>query len=260
LERSPTFRGKVGLRDAIDRKAVRPNEIRAEIEAQINAFAALNGGKLPNFVDGHQHIHIVPGVCETFADVLSGLGIRQTRLPTDASVRHCRWMTAQQMQFYSTVVAQCAHAQTCFSQRGIEFFDCFTGITTMGEHMTAAQLQQNIVNAFATSKPRTTSQNPAVCLRTYLPECKHAQLVSGNCLPSGSQSKDPNRKEFRNDTVTCELMVHPGYRSREMENGGCGEGADDFSMSSDREHELKVLCGSDMMQFYKNYSIRLVSS
>ena len=127
--------------------------------------------------------------------------------------------------------------------------------------MTAAQLQQNIVNAFASSKPRGISQNPVV-LRTN-PESKQAQIatqiVDIHCLPVGSQN-DPKRKEFGEDTVTCELMVHPGYRSRDMENGGCGEGADDFSMSSDREHELKVLCGPEMKQFYKSYNIRLVSS
>ncbi|AWB23360.1 ChbG/HpnK family deacetylase [Methylobacterium currus] len=40
---------------------LRPAEIRPEIERQLDAFVAAMG-RLPDFVDGHQHVHVLPGV------------------------------------------------------------------------------------------------------------------------------------------------------------------------------------------------------
>lgn len=60
-----------------------------------------------------------------------------------------------------------------------------------------------------------------------------------------------------NQTVTCELMSHPGFACQG--DGGCGEGPDDFSQSSDREYEKSVLESEDMAQFYKKNGIMLMS-
>ena len=43
--------------------------VRAEVDDQIDRFAALFG-RLPDFVDGHQHVHILPGIREALFDVL----------------------------------------------------------------------------------------------------------------------------------------------------------------------------------------------
>ena len=40
--------------------------------------------------------------------------------------------------------------------------------------------------------------------------------------------------------VNIELMVHPGYKSLK-DQGGCGAGPDDFSLSADRELEMNFL-------------------
>uniref|UniRef100_A0A3P8WMB3 Carbohydrate deacetylase n=1 Tax=Cynoglossus semilaevis TaxID=244447 RepID=A0A3P8WMB3_CYNSE len=40
--------------------------------------------------------------------------------------------------------------------------------------------------------------------------------------------------------ATTGLVVHPGYSSHPQQ-GGCGEGPDDFSQSADRQHELSML-------------------
>lgn len=40
---------------------------------------------------------------------------------------------------------------------------------------------------------------------------------------------------------SCEVMTHPGYRCL-PDNGGCGQGPDEFSLSSERDGERETLC------------------
>uniref|UniRef100_A0A8C6NXE5 Carbohydrate deacetylase n=1 Tax=Nothobranchius furzeri TaxID=105023 RepID=A0A8C6NXE5_NOTFU len=56
--------------------------------------------------------------------------------------------------------------------------------------------------------------------------------------------------------VTAELMVHPGYPSYTQE-GGCGGGPDDFSQSSDREHELGMLTEPSVQELYRRERVQL---
>ena len=63
------------------------------------------------------------------------------------------------------------------------------------------------------------------------------------------------KKDF---CTVCELMVHPGYKSI-MGCGGCGEGPDLFSCSSDREHELTTLESSGLKEFLKSNNISVCS-
>jgi chitin disaccharide deacetylase len=46
--------------------------IRAEIEAQLDAFGEATG-RAPDFVDGHQHVHHLPGVRESLLDIVGAL-------------------------------------------------------------------------------------------------------------------------------------------------------------------------------------------
>ncbi len=50
-----------------------------------------------------------------------------------------------------------------------------------------------------------------------------------------------------NASSTFEFMTHPGYCTSPG-HGGCGNGADDFSQSKDREHEMDFLRGSAWKQ------------
>lgn len=45
-------------------------EIAAELEAQLSAFEDAMG-RMPDFIDGHQHVHALPGVRNVFAEVLT---------------------------------------------------------------------------------------------------------------------------------------------------------------------------------------------
>jgi predicted glycoside hydrolase/deacetylase ChbG (UPF0249 family) len=49
--------------------------LAAEIEAQYTGFVAAFG-RPPDFIDGHQHVHLLPGIAETLALTLRSAGIR----------------------------------------------------------------------------------------------------------------------------------------------------------------------------------------
>ena len=70
----------------------------------------------------------------------------------------------------------------------------------------------------------------------------------------------PNQQNgiFGSEPTSCELMVHPGYRSI-MGCGGCGEGPDLFACSEDREHELVTLKSPRLKEYQTTNSIRLCS-
>lgn len=55
-------------RRALRRQAVRA-EIAAEVERQLDAFERAMG-RAPDFVDGHQHVHVLPGVRRAVLDAL----------------------------------------------------------------------------------------------------------------------------------------------------------------------------------------------
>ncbi len=50
-------------------------EVRPEIERQLDAFAGAMG-RLPDFVDGHQHVHVLPGVRGALLAALAARGWR----------------------------------------------------------------------------------------------------------------------------------------------------------------------------------------
>ena len=60
--------------------------------------------------------------------------------------------------------------------------------------------------------------------------------------------------------ITCELMVHPGYKCQGL--GGCGgvSGPDDFACSDEREHELAILNSDKLKEFYLRQHFKLYST
>ena len=65
-----------------------PAELRAEIERQLDAFEAAFGAP-PAFVDGHQHVHVLPAIRPALLGALKARGLAGKlwlRDPTDAVV------------------------------------------------------------------------------------------------------------------------------------------------------------------------------
>lgn len=56
--------------------------------------------------------------------------------------------------------------------------------------------------------------------------------------------------------LSAELMVHPGYPSNPQE-GGCGQGPDDFSQSAERQHELDVLTQPAVRTLFGQQGVQL---
>jgi predicted glycoside hydrolase/deacetylase ChbG (UPF0249 family) len=77
---------KQSLMRRLDRKA-----LRAEIEAQINAFAAAFG-QPPDYIDGHQHVHLFPQVRDELLAAMKALA-------PGAWVRQCGRVTPLSQRF-----------------------------------------------------------------------------------------------------------------------------------------------------------------
>lgn len=101
----------------------------------------------------------------------------------------------------------------------------YLGLTTMGQNMSHSSLQKAIKQALAAGlSARRSRSGPG----------------------------------FQQSVVTAELMVHPGYPSYPQE-GGCGEGPDDFSQSAERHHELSVLTHPSVLDLYYQEKVQLCS-
>ncbi|XP_038618959.1 carbohydrate deacetylase isoform X2 [Tachyglossus aculeatus] len=110
--------GKLGLRRALGRGLLHQAEVELELEAQLASFRALLG-RDPAHVDGHQHVHVLPGVCQVFAQVLARHGIPFTRVPTEPGLARCDWLDPPLLDFYEGVGADARAAAGEFAKHGI---------------------------------------------------------------------------------------------------------------------------------------------
>jgi len=65
-------------------RAALRDAIRTELRNQLDRLDA--AGVRASYLDGHHHIHIVPGLIAAVADILAERGIREVRLPYDPSL------------------------------------------------------------------------------------------------------------------------------------------------------------------------------
>uniref|UniRef100_H3AXC0 Carbohydrate deacetylase n=1 Tax=Latimeria chalumnae TaxID=7897 RepID=H3AXC0_LATCH len=235
LNKEGFFHGKMGFRTALRRGLIKMSEVERELRAQVKLFSELTG-HLPLHMDGHQHVHVLPEVCHVFARVLSEYKIKYTRVPIEPGLRDCSWLEKHLKDFYLDVEQDSLSSLEVFARRGIRWPDVYIGLTTMGKNMSVSNIQTAIEHAILSARTNQNSANkPCRWLSPTL-----------NC---GSR---------QDATLIVELMVHPGYPSMPQE-GGCGEGPDDFSQSSDRLHELLTLKDPELLTFYKKRNIELCS-
>jgi predicted glycoside hydrolase/deacetylase ChbG (UPF0249 family) len=71
------------IRPGADRKAHR-DHVRAELQSQLETLK--HCGVQVQYLDGHHHIHLVPGLMDAVADIILKAGIKRVRLPYDPSL------------------------------------------------------------------------------------------------------------------------------------------------------------------------------
>ena len=80
------------------------NEISGDIckesIAQIERFKDLTG-EYPLHVDGHQHVHIFPGLPDLLAPILHNYGVLSVRIP-DEDVTNYDWLSPERKQRYDS--------------------------------------------------------------------------------------------------------------------------------------------------------------
>ncbi|XP_028991050.1 carbohydrate deacetylase [Betta splendens] len=216
------FHGKMGFRKALERGQLSMKQVELELRMQVKLFRELTG-HLPCHMDGHQHVHVLPEVREVFAQVLSDFRIPFTRVPVEPGLHSCTWLPAHLQRFYLQVEKDAQDSIPVFSRHGIRWPDVYLGLTTMGQNMSIHNLERAVGQALAAGPSGTTNSS-----------------ASGSSQP----------------VVKAELMVHPGYPSHPQE-GGCGEGPDDFSQSAERQHELSVLRDPSLLDLYSQERVQL---
>lgn len=127
-------------------------QVEVELRAQVKHFCELTG-HLPSHMDGHQHVHVLPGnnnglwfvwitpvvctvqfnmysnsvglVClfaevrEVFARVLSDFGIPYTRVPVEPGLHSCHFLPPNLREFYLHVEKDALQSVEVFHRHGI---------------------------------------------------------------------------------------------------------------------------------------------
>ena len=78
-----------------------------------------NVGLLPTHIDGHQHVHVLPQVCESLTAIMNSNGIRWTRMPLELDFDRSVWMEESQNMFYRSVIEDAQNAKSAFTESGI---------------------------------------------------------------------------------------------------------------------------------------------
>ncbi|XP_053725975.1 carbohydrate deacetylase [Synchiropus splendidus] len=151
------FHGKAGFRQQLEKQQLSMEQVEVELRAQVQRFTELTG-HLPQHMDGHQHVHILPEVRGVFAQVLSDLKIPYTRVPVEPGLHSCSWLPAHLRRFYTQVEKDALESIPVFSRCGIRWPDVYLGLTTMGQNMSVANLQRALGHALATDKPVVTAE------------------------------------------------------------------------------------------------------
>jgi predicted glycoside hydrolase/deacetylase ChbG (UPF0249 family) len=223
------------------------DEVKVEVEAQISRFLEISNGHLPNHWDGHQHLHVRGDIGLAIHSVFSKLMLFRTRMPlyfTDASnynisnplllpLNNEGKVDSARENFYKRISSETSTLRKKLSEGNapqdqtycddlIDASKTFMGYSTMGKDCT----EERIISALRE------------CLRVL-------QLKTSRT--DGKENAGANL-----DLIDIEWMVHPGYKSP-ISATGCGEGADEFAKSEDREVELKNLSQGSVSEHIKGF-------
>lgn len=124
LDASGVFTGKYGIRERLKTGKVNLEEARREIVAQIQKL--VDAGVRPTHLDGHQHVHVYPGLPEVVAAAAKAFGIRWIRCPLsdDTASPSFSPQNAGDLMEYAQLGAK---ARKVFEASGLRCTDHFRG-------------------------------------------------------------------------------------------------------------------------------------
>ncbi|XP_078484531.1 carbohydrate deacetylase-like [Ciona intestinalis] len=127
-------------------------EIKLELSSQINWFES-KFGRLPDRVDGHQHIHVHPMVRNAFAITLQERGIEHTRLPVEdiCSILH-HGMPQSRLRFHEQIQMESEIAALIFDRHCIKYTPHFIGLNFVGKTMNSNLLQRSLANIYKNNR------------------------------------------------------------------------------------------------------------
>ncbi|XP_071946329.1 carbohydrate deacetylase-like isoform X2 [Antedon mediterranea] len=226
MDENKAFLGKHGFRDALQKQQINFLDIYAEIVAQVKLFITKCEQK-PTHIDGHQHVHILPGVREVFSTVLQEYGIAWTRLPIELDLDKCTWLSSQTLKtFLKGVVDDAVSSRDVFVKHNIKFTNGYAGLSTMGKALTTDSIMQSLKNI--------TKHNPEACTFEYMvhPGYLTKDVGGCGCGPDGF-SRSParyheiqvlNDPELKQRLRQCgfELASYKDLDTGAIANGICG--------------------------------------
>lgn len=130
----------------------------------------------PPFVDGHQHVHIIPEVSQVFAPCLRSYEILHSRIPFE-DLSECDWIQPpSRRQFYSDVCENSIVARSVFTKYGILFSPAFLGLSLMGTDMTINSLSAGFLKVL---KSTLSDNDPVDCELMCHPGYVNPPFVGG---------------------------------------------------------------------------------
>jgi len=249
------MRGKSGLRQALRRCEISLEEVGREVEAQIAAFKQLTGAA-PVYIDGHQHVHVLPGIAAVVAQVAERATVQFVRIPDEPAQNFQVHVDAARTAFYKSVTSQAADARDVFRDEGLVAPDDFMGLGLMGADLTLERLQQRLTRVLhAAAGAAAPALPPAKCSEAAAVDvpvsvgngCRQHEVhdrgaVDGllwGCRSGGGKQ-----------TYVAEYMCHVGKASAL---------GDDFNRSADRDLELQVLSDPSLPPWLRAHNIALTS-
>ena len=118
-------------------------EVKAEFIAQIEN--CLTAGLKLHHVDGNNHIHVFPGICNVVTEVLRKYSIKAVRLPCERSIDGRQESTKQEL-----INCLAAEALTVFRQADLAFTDFFFGMVypSMDDVASLVHFIENLPHGF----------------------------------------------------------------------------------------------------------------
>lgn len=240
--------GKVGFRAALARGAVALADVAREAAAQVALYRALHPtGDGPRAFDGHQHVHVLPGVAAALAAALAPLGVAATRIPEWAgdAVEPLGHLDATgsgaRAAFYRAVSADARAARAVYARAGIDAIaSVFVGFGLSGSDCTLERVRATLLAARAAA-------GSSGCVEWMA----HPGF---RCFGAGSSDSVARAEAFaRDDSLVCgggavldaDAVADRAAATAAVAAEGCGGAPpDDFACSWEREREVAVLCAA----------------